>query len=167
VHCEKKNVKELMMAEMSKNPEVRTRWLVLGSSFLAGLMLLGSSVLWLGGPASAAKAPFGIVPLGSTNEGFPEGANSGTTGILVVSGGPCIGPVITRQKAERLATRITLYHGAKEIAQWEIYGEQRIAWVEPVGNYSVSASDFRNGGKVHFVVNASTNASINLNPGCL
>jgi hypothetical protein len=141
------------------------RWII-GTSLVAGLMLLGSSVLSMGGSASAAKSPFGIVPLGATNEGFPNGTNS-ATGILVLSGGPCIGPVITHQKEERLATRITLYRGAKEIAQWEIYGEQKIAWVEPVGAYSVSASDYMNDGKVHFMVDTSRNAVINLNPGCL
>lgn len=145
----------------------RTRMYVLGTSVLASLMLLGSSVLWLGEPASATKAPYGIVPLGSTNEGFPGGANGATTGILDISGGPCIGPVITHQKEERLATRITLYRGAKVVAQWEIYGEQRIAWVEPVGTYSVSASDFQNGSKVPIVVSTSKNAAVNLNPGCL
>jgi hypothetical protein len=144
----------------------RRGWMV-ASSVVAGLALLGSSVLTMGESANAAKAPYGIVPLGSTNEGFPEGTNGATTGIVVISGGPCIGPVITRQKEERLATRITLYRGTKAIAQWEIYGEQRIAWVEPLGRYSVSASDFQNGGKVHFVVSASSNATINLNPGCL
>lgn len=144
-----------------------TRLCVLGTSALASLLLLGSSVLWLGEPASAAKAPYGIVPLGSTNEGFHEGANSANSGVLVVSGGPCVGVATSQQEFERLATRITLYHDAKEIAQWEIYGDQRIAWVEPVGNYSVSASDYRNGGKVHFVVETSKNAVINLNPGCL
>jgi hypothetical protein len=144
-----------------------TRMNVLGTSVLSALMLLGSSVLWLGQPAGAAKGPYGIVPLGSTNEGFPEGSNSATTGILDISGGPCVGVAINQQKLERLATLITLFHGSKEIARWEIYGEQRIAWVEAVGNYSVSASDYRNGAKVHFVVNASKNAAINLNPGCL
>jgi hypothetical protein len=141
--------------------------MVLGTTTLASLLLLGSSVLWLGEPASAAKAPFGIVPLGATNEGFPEGSNSAATGILVVSGGPCIGPVIKNQKADRLATRITLYHGAMVIARWEIYGEQKIAWVEPIGKYAVSASDYRNSGEVHFTVNNSTTAAIDLNPGCL
>jgi hypothetical protein len=145
----------------------RTRLRVLGTSVLAGSLLLGVSVLSLGEPASAAKAPYGIVPLGSTNEGFPNGANGATTGILVISGGPCIGPVIKNQKADRLATRITLYRGVTVLARWEIYGEQKIAWVEPVGNYSVSASDFQNGGKVHVAVTSSTNATVNLNPGCL
>jgi hypothetical protein len=154
------------MERTANTQRVRTRMYFLGTSILAGLILVGSSIMWLGGPAIAAAAPSGIVPLGSTNEGFPNGTNS-ATGILVISGGPCIGPVIKHQKADRLATRITLYHGATVIARWEIYGEQKIAWVEPVGNYSVSASDYRNGAKVHFVVNASTNAVINLNPGCL
>jgi hypothetical protein len=145
----------------------RTWTKTLGTSALASLLLWGSSVLWLGTAASAAKSPYGIVPLGSTNEGFPEGVNDTTTGILIISGGPCIGPAIKNRKADRLATRITLYHGAKEIAEWEIYGSQKIAWVEPVGNYSVSASDFRNGGRVHFTDNSSANATVNLNPGCL
>jgi hypothetical protein len=145
----------------------RTRVKVVGTSALASLLLLGSSVLWLGGSASAAKVPYGIVPLGSTNEGFPEGSNSATTGILIITGGPCIGPVIKNQKADRLATRITLYHGASVVARWEIYGEQKIAWVEPVGNYTVSASDFQNGARLHLVVSASTSATANLNPGCL
>jgi hypothetical protein len=130
-------------------------------------MLLGSSVLWLGEPAGATKAPYGIVPLDSTNEGLPVGANSATTGIIDISGGPCIGPAITVQKEERLATRITLYRSTKVVAQWEIYGQQRIAWVEPVGNYRVSASDFQNGSKVLIVVSTSKNAAVNLNPGCL
>lgn len=150
----------------TRGPE-RARITSVGTTVLAGLVLLGSSVLGLGAAASAAKEPYGIVPLGSTNEGFPEGANSATTGILDISGGPCIGPAITHQKEERLTTRITLYHGATAIARWEIYGEQRIAWVEPVGTYSVSASDFQNAEPVHFVVTTAKVASVNLNPGCL
>jgi hypothetical protein len=145
----------------------QTRRKVLGTSALASLVLLGSSVLWLSGSASAAKTPYGIVPLGSTNEGFPEGSNGATTGILTISGGPCIGPVIKHQKADRLATRITLYHGTSVIAKWEIYGEQKIAWVEPVGNYTVSASDYRNGARLHLAVSTSATAAVNLNPGCL
>jgi len=147
--------------------ENRAQLRVLGTSVLAGLLLLGVSVLSLGEPASAAKEPYGIVPLGSTNEGLSNGANGANTGILVISGGPCIGPVIKNQKADRLATRITLYRHATVVARWEIYGEQKIAWVEPVGNYSVSASDFRNGAKVHIGVTTTTNATVNLNPGCL
>jgi hypothetical protein len=147
--------------------ENRTGLRVLGTSILAGSLLLGASILSLGEPASAAKAPYGIVPLGSTNEGLPEGSNGATTGILIITGGPCIGPVIKNQKADRLATRITLYHGATVIARWEIYGEQKIAWVEPVGNYSVSASDYQNGVHQHVVVSTATTAAVNLNPGCL
>jgi hypothetical protein len=145
----------------------RTRMKVLGTSTLAGLLLFGSSILWLDGSAGAAKTPYGIVPLGSTNEGIPEGSNGTTTGILIISGGPCVGPVIRNQRADRLATRITLYHGVVVIARWEIYGEQKIAWVEPVGNYSVSAGDFQNGARVPLAVHASGSATINLNPGCL
>jgi hypothetical protein len=148
-----------------KTGRTRERWY--GTAALTGLVLLGTSLLWLGEPAGAVKAPYGIVPLGSTNEGFPEGSNGATTGILVISGGPCIGPVIKNQKANRLATRITLFHGAKIVAQWEIYGEQKIAWVEPVGNYTVSASDYRNGARLHIVVTTSATATANLNPGCL
>ena len=154
-----------MSTEARKNQR-RTRH-VSTNSVLAALALLASSLLWLAPPASAAKEPYGIVPLGNTNEGFRGGSNSSTTGILVISGGPCIGPVITHQKEERLATRITLYHGATVIARWEIYGEQQIAWVEPIGHYSVSASDFQNGAKVSLNVTSAKNALVNMNPGCL
>ncbi len=145
----------------------RAQLRVLGTSVLAGSLLLGASLLSLGNIASAARAPYGIVPLGSTNEGLANGANGASTGILVISGGPCIGPVIKNQKADRLATRITLYRNTTVVARWEIYGEQKIAWVEPVGHYSVSASDFQNGAKVHIDVTTSSNATVNLNPGCL
>lgn len=156
------------MSTKHQRPELPgTSLRVVWATALATLMVLGSSILGTGLLASAANSPYGIVPLGSTNEGLPGGATTATTGILDISGGPCVGPVIKNQKADRLATRITLYHGAAVVARWEIYGAQRIAWVEPAGHYSVTASDFRNGERVPLVVTTTTNATANLNPGCL
>ena len=103
----------------------------------AFIFLTGGAVLFNAQSSDATSvAPHGIVPIGATNEGTNGAPHGPATGILDISAAPCVG-VATVKVYEALPSRITVLHGTKVVARWEIYGMQRIAWVEPVGTYLV------------------------------
>lgn len=114
---------------------------------------------------ASSTAPHGIVPIGQTNEG---GSGSGTgpaTGLLDITAAPCVG-IALQNAYESLPTRITLLQGSKVVARWEIYGEQRIAWIEPVGTYRVHSNQFSAKRYVLMVVSAARPAKADLVPIC-
>lgn len=115
--------------------------------------------------ASASGAPHGIVTLGSTNEGGSGSSRGPATGIVDIIAGPCAS-IVTEATYERLASRITLTKDSKVVAQWEIYGEQRIAWVEPVGVYSIHSNQSTTPKSVRVVVSSSRVALVRLMPAC-
>jgi hypothetical protein len=115
--------------------------------------------------ATASGEPHGIVPLGSTNEGGSGSSRSSTTGIVDIVAGPCA-TIATEATYEHLASRITLTKDSKVVAQWEIYGEQRIAWVEPVGVYSIRSNQITMPKSVPVVVSSSRVAEVRLMPAC-
>jgi len=81
----------------------------------------------------------GIVLLGQTNEGGSGSSSGAASGILDIFAGPCaVG--VSENTYKRLTARITLSEDAAVVAQWKIFGEQRIAWVEPVGVYSIRSN---------------------------
>jgi hypothetical protein len=73
---------------------------------------------------------------------------------------------VTEATYKHLASRITLTKDSRVVAQWEIYGEQRIAWVEPVGVYSIHSNQSTMTKNVRVVVSSSRVAEVRLMPGC-
>lgn len=119
-----------------------------------------------GGPrATAPSASRGVVPLGLTNEGGSGSSRGPATGIVDILAGPCA-TAVTEATYEHLASRITLSKDSKVVAQWEIYGQQRIAWVEPVGVYSIYSNQSTMTKSVRLVVSSSRVAEVRLMPAC-
>lgn len=135
---------------------------------VAALVCLTGGALLFDAHRSAASsiAPHGIVPIGTTNEGG-SGAYSqpATGGILDITAGPCTG-IASSKIYESLPLRVTLLRGSTIMAQWEIYGEQRIAWVELVGKYSIRTNQTPFTKDQTVVVSTSHNASVDLLPAC-
>ena len=122
--------------------------------------------LQIGIPLAAASGdPHGVVPLVSTNEGGSGSSRGPATGIVDIVAGPCA-TIVTESTYEHLASRITLTKDSKVVAQWEIYGEQRIAWVVPVGAYSIRSNQIRMPKSVPIVVSSSRVAEVRLMPAC-
>jgi hypothetical protein len=116
--------------------------------------------------ASPSSEHHGIVSLGTTNEGG-SGAYTqpATGGILDILAGPCNGSVSNKQY-ESLPSIVTLSKGSMVVAQWEIYGEQRIAWVEPVGKYSIRTDQTPFTKNQFISVSASHDTKVDLLPAC-
>ena len=90
---------------------------------------------------SASPSLRGIELLGSTNEGGSGSPSGPRTGILDITAGPCVG-MTSLETYEHIPSLITLRHGSAVVAKWRIFGEQQIAWVEPVGNYLIRSDQF-------------------------
>ena len=133
--------------------------IAVAAALVFGTLQLGDSL------ATASSAPHGIVPLGSTNEGGAGSSRGPATGIVDIVAGACAGAV-TEATYERLASRITLTKDSKVVAQWEIYGEQRISWVEPIGTYSARSNQITLPRSVRLVVSSSRVAEVRLMPAC-
>jgi hypothetical protein len=133
---------------------------------LVSILVLSSGVTSATASA-AAVVHHGIVPIGSTNEGGSGGKPTTATGLLDITAAPCVGIVQTAKEYESIPSRITLLHGSKVVARWEIYGEQRIAWVEPVGTYLIHSNQPAVTKDVRVVVSSSHVAVVRLIPGCL
>lgn len=134
---------------------------------LAALIFLtGGAALFNAQSSDATSvAPHGIVLIGATNEGTNGASHGPATGILDISAAPCVGAA-TVKVYEALPSRITLLHGTKVVARWEIYGMQRIAWVEPVGTYLVHSNQSGAKRNVTIVVLSAHPAKANLVPSC-
>jgi hypothetical protein len=52
------------------------------------------------------------------------------------------------------------------VARWERFGKQRIAWVEPVGVYSIRSNQPTMTKSVRVVVTSSHVAEVQLMPAC-
>ena len=131
---------------------------------LVSILVMSSGVTL----ATASAAPVvrhGIVPIGSTNEGGSGGHPGPATGLLDITAGPCAG-LVTEATYVHLPSRITLLQNFKVVAQWEIYGEQRIAWVEPVGVYSIRSNQPTAKKDMRVVVSSSHVATVRLMPAC-
>jgi hypothetical protein len=116
----------------------------------------------------AGEAPHGIVPIGSTNEGGSGWPKGPATGILDITAGPCVGIIPSIKEYESIPSRITVRHGSKVVAKWEIYGQQRIVWVEPVGTYLIHSNQPLTVNKVvRVVVTSSHVANVRLLSGCM
>jgi hypothetical protein len=130
-------------------------------------MLVMSSGVTLATASAATAVHHGIVPIRSTNEGGSGGPGP-ATGILDITAGPCVGIVQSTREYESIPSRITLRHGSKVVARWDIYGQQRIAWVEPVGTYLIHSNQPPTVNKeVRVVVSSSHVATVRLMPDCL
>lgn len=90
--------------------------------------------------SASAPAPHGVVPVGATNEGRSGSPYGPATGIIDITASPCVPVIRSVKKYESYRSRITLLQGSRIIARWDVYGMQRIAWVEPVGSYEVRSS---------------------------
>jgi len=137
-------------------------------TFVAILVVVAASVgvLQIGSPlATASNAPQGVVPLGSTNEGGSGSSRGPATGIVDIIAGPCAG-MVKEATYEGLTSRIKLTKDSKVVAQWEIHGRQRIAWVEPVGVYSIHSNQSTTLKRVRVVVSPSRVAEVRLMPAC-
>ena len=130
--------------------------IAVAAALVFGTLQLGDSL------ATASSAPHGA---GSTNEGGAGSSRGPATGIEDIVAGACAGAV-TEATYERLASRITLTKDSKVVAQWEIYGEQRIAWVEPIGTYSARSNQITLPRSVRLVVSSSRVAEVRLMPAC-
>jgi hypothetical protein len=126
---------------------------------------LGAAVLTGISETSASASPHGIVTLGATNEGGSGSSNGEATGILDILAAPCA-VAVTQTTYEHLMARITLTRDAKVVARWEIFGKQRIAWVEPVGIYSIRSNQPTMTKSVRVVVTSSHVAEVRLIPAC-
>jgi hypothetical protein len=126
---------------------------------LIGALQIGIST------ASASGASHGIVTLGKTNEGGSGSSRGAATGIVDILAGPCA-VAVSEAAYERLSARITLSKGAKVVAQWKIFGEQRIAWVEPVGVYSIRSNQPTMTKSVRVAITPSQVATVRLIPAC-
>ena len=116
--------------------------------------------------ASQVGVHHGIVPRGTTNEGGTGAYDQPATGgILDILAGPCNGSVSNKQY-ESLPSLVTLSQGSRSVAQWEIYGEQRIAWVEPVGKYSIRTDQTPFTKNQSLTVSASHVTRVDLLPAC-
>ncbi len=115
--------------------------------------------------AASSTAPHGIVPIGQTNEGGSGLGTGPATGLLDITAAPCVGLAL-KKTYKSLPTRITLLHGSKVIARWEIYGEQRIAWIEPIGTYRVHSNQYSAHRYVAVVVSRARPAKADLVPHC-
>jgi hypothetical protein len=131
------------------------------------VLLLGGALLFnVHRSAAGSIAPHGIVPIGTTNEGGSGAFNHPATGgILDITAGPC-SPLTSSKIYESLPSRVTLLRGSTIVAQWEIYGEQRIAWIEPVGRYFIRTNQTPFKKNTSVVITASHNASVDLLPAC-
>jgi hypothetical protein len=131
-----------------------------------GVIVILSEVLLAGQRSAAGQsgAHHGIVPLGTTNEGS-SGAYIQPGGILDILAGPCNGSV-SNKEYESLPSIVTLSKGSKVVAQWEIFGEKRIAWVEPVGKYSIRTDQTPFTTNESIAVSASHEAMVDLLPAC-
>jgi hypothetical protein len=130
-------------------------------------MVLIVGALQIGGQrAMASGVAHGIVPLGSTNEGGSGGSRK-LTGILDITGAPCVGIALSEREYESIPSRITLLRGAKVVARWEIYGQQRIAWVEPVGSYFIHSNQSTVTKNVRVMVSSTHVATVNLIARCM
>jgi Protein of unknown function (DUF4232) len=114
------------------------------------------------GRTAAAR---GIVPIGTTNEGGSGLPNGPATGILDITAGPCVGMALPKVY-ESLRSLITLRHGSRVVASWNIYGEQRIAWVEPAGIYTVSSNQPTANRPVTIIVSRVRMVKVDLMPAC-
>ncbi len=114
---------------------------------------------------AASGSPHGIVTLGKTNEGGSGSSNGPATGILNILAGPCASAV-REATYEEMTSLITLTKDAKVVARWEIYGKQRIAWVEPVGVYSIRSNQPTMTKGIRIVVSSSNVAEVRLMPAC-
>lgn len=130
--------------------------IAVAAALVFGTLQLGDSL------ATASSAPHGA---GSTNEGGAGSSRGPATGIEDIVAGACAGAV-TEATYERLASRITLTKDSKVVAQWEIYGEQRIAWVEPIGTYSARSNQITLPRSVRLVVSSSRVTEARLMPAC-
>lgn len=133
-------------------------------SLLLGLALSACSLFAAVVPVAADSA-HGIVPIGSTNEGGSGIPNGPKTGILDITAGPCVG-MVSVTDYQRLSTLITLRRGTKLVAEWRIFGEQRIAWVEPVGKYEVHSNQSTVTRALTIRVTASRPTVVKLMPAC-
>jgi hypothetical protein len=115
--------------------------------------------------AMASGTGHGIVPIGLTNEGGSGGGKQ-ITGILDIVAAPCVGVATSEKAYEAIPSRITLLRGSKVIARWEIYGQQRIAWVEPVGTYFMHSNQSTVTTNVRVIVSSSRVATVNLIARC-
>lgn len=130
--------------------------IAVAAALVFGTLQLGDSL------ATASSAPHGA---GSTNEGGAGSSRGPATGIVDIVAGACAGAV-REATYERLASRITLTKDSKVVAQWEIYGEQRISWVEPIGTYSARSNQITLPRSVRLVVSSSRVAEVRLMPAC-
>ena len=147
-----------------ENPKRRSTTVTVVAILVVVAVLIG--FLQNGGPrVTAPSASRGVVPLGLTNEGGSGSSRGPATGIVDILAGPCA-TAVTEATYEHLASRITLSKDSKVVAQWEIYGQQRIAWVEPVGVYSVHSNQSATPRRVRVVVTSSQVAEVRLIPGC-
>jgi hypothetical protein len=134
--------------------------------------VLVSSGILTSTATSAATSVRGIELLGSTNEGGTGSPSGPRTGILDITAGPC-SVLTTLETYEHMPSLITLLHGSAVVAKWRIFGEQRIAWVEPVGNYLIRSNQFptssRQSDKTRdrsIRVSTAKPAVVNLMPAC-
>ena len=124
------------------------------------------AIVQVGTSATYASEPLhGIVMIGNTNEGGSGSSNGPATGLLDILAGPC---AVAQSEAsyEHRKARITLSRDGKVVARWETFGEQRIAWVEPVGVYSIRSNQPTMTKSVRVVITPSHVAEIRLLPAC-
>lgn len=135
-------------------------------SFVIAAVLIGALLLDSGRSGAGSLAPHGVVPIGSTNEGG-AGAFSQPSpgGIIDITAGPCTADTSSKTY-ETISSRVTLLRRSKVVAKWEIYGEQRIAWVVPVGEYFVRSSQPPFTKPQMVIVSRSRVATVNLLPAC-
>jgi hypothetical protein len=134
---------------------------------VTALILLASGAVFadLRPSGASSTVPHGVVPIGQTNEGGSGTGTGSATGVLDITAAPCVG-IALKKTYESLPTRITLLRGSKAVASWEIYGEQRIAWVEPVGTYRIHSNQYPAKRDVSVVVSTVRPAKADLIPHC-
>ena len=153
-------VSSVIDKNLRRTPTVRTVFaIVVATTALLAAVFAGIS------EASASGSPHGIVTLGDTNEGGSGSSNGPATGILDILAGPCA-IAVTEATYEHLTARITLTKDAKVVARWKTFGEQRIAWVEPVGVYSIRSNQPTMTRSVRVVVTSSHVTEVRLMPAC-
>ncbi len=129
------------MCANSRKTRIRSIAKLVALAF-ASTAVLGATTLLMDTSVSVASSsvPHGIIPIGSTNEGGSGAPSGPVTGILDISVAPCVGVATSVAEYETLRSVITLKSGSEKVAEWDAYGSQRIAWVEPVGTYRIRSN---------------------------
>jgi hypothetical protein len=147
---------------LNSNPRIAA----VATAFAAIVALSGVFLAVQQSAASQSGAHHGIVLLGTTNEGGSCAyAQPPIGGILDILAGPCNGSVSSKQY-ESLPSIVTLSKGSRVVAQCEIYGEQRIAWVEPVGKYLIRTDQTPFTKNESIAVSSSRDTKVDLLPAC-